>query len=170
MQTNVPHSGGKVPQRTLKENVSIKIWGRKGCWCCSVAKLCLTLCSHGLQHAKLLRAPLSHRVCSNSCPLSQWCYLTISSSATSFSFCLTPSQDQGLFQWVSSLYEVVKVLELQHQSFQWIFRGDFLYDWRVWSPCCPSDSQESSPAPLLKSINSSALSLLFDPTLTFVHD
>ena len=44
MQTNVPYSGGKVPQRALKENVSIKIWGRKGCWCCCpVAKLCLTL-------------------------------------------------------------------------------------------------------------------------------
>ena len=38
------------------------------------------------------------------------------------------SQHQGLFQWVSSLHHVVKVLELQlqHQSFQWIFRTDFL--------------------------------------------
>ena len=39
-----------------------------------------------------------------------------------------PSQHQGLFQWVSSLYQVAKGLELQlqHQSFQWIFRTDFL--------------------------------------------
>ena len=38
------------------------------------------------------------------------------------------SQHQGLFQWVSSLHQVAKVLEfqLQHQSFQWIFRIDFL--------------------------------------------
>ena len=38
------------------------------------------------------------------------------------------SQCQGLFQWVSSLHQVTKVLEfqLQHQSFQWIFRTDFL--------------------------------------------
>ena len=36
------------------------------------------------------------------------------------------SQCQGLFQWVSSLHQVAKVLELQHQSFQWIFRTDFL--------------------------------------------
>ena len=38
------------------------------------------------------------------------------------------SQHQGLFQWVSSLHQVAKVLEfqLQHQSFQWIFRVDFL--------------------------------------------
>ena len=36
------------------------------------------------------------------------------------------SQHQGLFQWVSSLHQVAKVLEFQHQSFQWIFRVDFL--------------------------------------------
>jgi len=38
------------------------------------------------------------------------------------------SQHQGLFQWVSSSYQVAKVLELQlqHQSFQWIFRTDLL--------------------------------------------
>ena len=36
------------------------------------------------------------------------------------------SQHQGLFQWVSSLHQVAKVLEFQHQSFQWIFRTDFL--------------------------------------------
>ena len=44
----------------------------------------------------------------------------------------TLSQHQSLFQWVSSSHQVAKVLEfqLQHQSFQWIFRNDFLYDWR----------------------------------------
>ena len=36
------------------------------------------------------------------------------------------SQHQGLFQWVSSSHQVAKVLELQHQSFQWVFRIDFL--------------------------------------------
>ena len=41
---------------------------------------------------------------------------------------LNLSQDQGIFKWVSSLHQVAKVLEfqLQHQSFQWIFRTDFL--------------------------------------------
>ena len=59
------------------------------------------------------------------------------------------SQHQGLFEWVSSLHKVAKVLEfqLQHQSFQWILRTDFLYDWLVWSLCSPRDSQKSSPAP-----------------------
>ena len=43
---------------------------------------------------------------------------------------------QNLFQWVSFLYQVAKVLELQlqHQSFQWIFKTDFPHagkDWRL---------------------------------------
>ena len=63
------------------------------------------------------------------------------------------SQPQGLFQWVGSLHQVAQVLDLQlqHQSSQWIFR----VDWLVWSPCSPRDSQESSPTPQFKSINSS---------------
>ena len=64
---------------------------------------------------------------------------------------------QGLFHWVSS-HQVAKVLEFQHQSFQWIFRTGFLQDGLVGSPCSPRDSQESSPTPQFKSINSSALS------------
>ena len=61
---------------------------------------------------------------------------------------------QDLFQWVSSSHQVAKVLELQHQSFRWIFRTDFLYDWLVGPPCSLRDSQESSPTPQFKSINS----------------
>ena len=41
-------------------------------------------------------------------------------------------------------------LHLQHLSVQWIFRTDFLWDWLVWSSCCPRDSQDSSPTPQLK--------------------
>ena len=77
------------------------------------------------------------------------------------------SQHQGLFQWVNSSHEVAKVLEsqLQYQSFQWIFRTDFLWDWLVGSPWSPRDSLESTPTPQFKSINSFALSLLYGPTL-----
>ena len=72
------------------------------------------------------------------------------------------SQHQGLFQWVGSSHQVTKVLEfqLQHQSFQWIFRTDFLYDGLVGSPCNPRDSQESSPPPQFKNVNSLVLSFL----------
>ena len=59
-------------------------------------------------------------------------------SAPSAAF--NPSRHQGLFQWISCLYQRAKVLEfqLQHLSFQWIFRVDFLLNWLVWSPNCPS--------------------------------
>ena len=81
-----------------------------------------SLQSHGLQHIRRPCPSLSLGVCSNSCSLSQWCHPTISSSFTLFSSCL--SWHQGLFQWVGSSYQVAYLLELQlqHQSFQWIFR------------------------------------------------
>ena len=127
---------------------------------------------HGLQHARLPCPSPTPRVCLNSCPLSWWCHPIISSFDTLFSSSLNLSQHRGLFQWVSSSHQVAKVLELQlqHQSFQWIFKVDFLYDELVWSSCCPRDSQESFPTPQFKSINSSVLSLLYGPTLTSVHD
>ena len=43
-------------------------------------------------------------------------------------------------------------------------------EWTVGSPCSPRDSQESSPTPQFKSINSSALSFLHSPTVTSIHD
>ena len=80
---------------------------------------------------------------------------------------LNRSQHQDLFQWDSSSNQVSRVLELhlQHQSFQWIFRTDFLWNWLVWSPYYVRDFQESYPAPQLKSINSSVLSHIYGPTL-----
>ena len=83
---------------------------------------------HGQQHTRLPCPSPTRRACSNSCPLSRWCHPTISSSVIPFSSCLKSFQHQGLFQRVSSLHQVAKVLEfqLQHQSFQWIFRTDFL--------------------------------------------
>ena len=85
---------------------------------------------------------------------------------------LNLSHHQGLFQWVSSSHEVAKVLEfqLQYQSFQWTPRTDLLQNGLVEPPCSPRDSQESSPTPQFKSINSSALNFLYSPTLTSIHD
>ena len=53
--------------------------------CCSVSQSCLTLWPHGIQHSRLPCPSPSPRVCSNSCPLSQWCHPTISSSVIPFS-------------------------------------------------------------------------------------
>ena len=85
---------------------------------------------------------------------------------------LNPSHHQGLFQWVNSSHEVAKVLEfqLEHHSFQRNPRADLLQNGLVGSPCSPRDSQESSPTPQFKSINSWAFSLVHSPTLTSIHD
>ena len=80
---------------------------------------------HELQHTRLPCPSLSPRVCWISWLLSQWRHPAISSSVTPFSSC-NLSQHQGLFQWVGSLHQVAEVLELQHHSFQWIFRIDSL--------------------------------------------
>ena len=52
---------------------------------------------HGLRHTRLPCTSLSLRVCSYSCPLSLWCYWTISSSAAFFSFCLQSFPASGSF-------------------------------------------------------------------------
>ena len=85
---------------------------------------------------------------------------------------LNLSQHRGLFKWVSSSHPVAKILEfeLQHQSFQWTPRTDLLQDGLVGSPFSPRDSQESSPTPQFKSINSLVLSFLYSPILTSIHD
>ena len=72
-----------------------------------------------------------------------------------------PSQHQSLFQWVNSSHEVAKVLDF---SFSIIPSREipglisFRMDWLDRSPYSPRDSQEFSPTPHFKSINSSVLS------------
>ena len=81
-----------------------------------------------------------------------------------------PSESVLCIRLIQSILCKVLEFQLQHQSFQWIFRTDFPEDWLVWSPCSSRDSQESSPTPQFKSISSSALNFLFSPTLTLIHD
>ena len=92
----------------------------------SVAQSCLTLCNPmncstpGLPvHHQLLESTQTHVYCVGDAiqpPHPLW-----SPSPPTFNL----SQHQGLF-WVSSLYQVAKGLELQHQSFQWTPKTDFL--------------------------------------------
>ena len=82
---------------------------------------------------------------------------------------LNLSQYQGHFQWVSSLHQVAKVLELQHQSFQWIFRVDFFgIDW--FDPLAVQGALKR----LLQHHDSKASilwhSAFFIVQLSFVHD
>ena len=70
------------------------------------------------------------RACSNSCPLSQWCHPTISSSVVPFSSHLSLSQHQSLFKWVNSSHQVAKVLEFQLQySNEYSGLISFRVDW-----------------------------------------
>ena len=142
------------------------------CWL--IAQSCLTLCSP--INYSTPGFPLLHHVPELAEAHVHWVSNTIQPSHPPLSLPSLPafnvSQYHNLFQWVSSSHQMAKVLkfQLQHQSFQWLFSVDFLKDWVVWYPCCQRDSQESSAAPQFKSINSLALSLLYGPTLTSIHD
>ena len=106
------------------------------------------------------------QVCSYSCPLSQWCYPTISSSAAPFASCLQsfPASRSFLMSWLfasggQSTGASASVLPMNIQ-------GWFPLELTGLMSCTPRDSQESSPTPQFKSINSLTLSLLYDPALT----
>ena len=119
---------------------------------------------HGLQHARLPCPSPSPGVCSDSCPLSWWCHPTILSSVEPFSSCLQSLPASGSFLMSrlfgsggQSIGASASVLPMNiHDWFPLGLTG--------WSSCSPMDSQESSPTPQLKSINSSALSFLYGPT------
>ena len=109
---------------------------------------------------------------SDSRPSSQWCHPAISSSVIPSPPAPNTSQHQSVSQWVDILHEVAKVLEfqLQHHSLQRNPRADLLQNGLVGSLCSPRDSKESSLTPQFKSITFSALSFLYSPTLTSIHD
>ena len=96
--------------------------------CCSVNKLCPTLCDpSGLQHSMLPCPSLSPKGCSDSCPLSWWCCLTISSSVASFSSCPHSFPASGSFP-VSQLFAsgAQSIGVSPSASVLPIFRVDFL--------------------------------------------
>ena len=137
---------------------------------CSVMSDCLWL--HGLQHARPPCPSWTPKAYSDSCPSSQWCHPTISSSVIPFSSCLQSFPASGSFpmsQFFTSGGQSVGVsasaLVLPVNIQDWFPLG-----WTGWIFCCPRDSQESSPTPQFKSINSSSLSFLYSPTFTSVHD
>ena len=105
----------------------------------------------------------------NSCPSSRWCHPAISSSVIPVSSCPQSLPASGSFP-MSQLFAsgghstgvsaLASVLPKNTQN--WSPLG--------WTGCTSWDSQESSPAPQSKSINSLAFSFLHSPTLTSTHD
>ena len=82
-------------------------------WFSSVAQSCSTLCNP--MDCRLTCLSPTPRAYSDSCQLSRWCHPSISSSASPSTPAFNLSQHQGLFKWVSSSYQVAKVLEFQLQ-------------------------------------------------------
>ena len=129
------------------------------------------LWSHESQHARPLCPSPTPGVHSDSCPSSQWCHPTISSSVVPFSSCLHSFSSSGSYpmsQFFTSAGQIVgasataSVLPIKIQ---------------VWFPLgltglifLQSKGLESSSTPQFKSINSSVLSFPCGPTLTPVHD
>ena len=127
---------------------------------------------HEPQHARPPCPSPTPRVHSDACPLSQWRHPAISSSVVPFSFCPQSLPASGsfpmsqLFAWGGQSTGVSTLAPFLLKNTQ----GWSPLEWKVGSPCSPRDSQESSPTPQFKSINSSEISLLHSPTLTSIHD
>ena len=127
---------------------------------------------HGLQHTRPPCPSPTPGVYSNSCPFSQWCHPTISSSVVPFFSHLQSfpaSQSFQMSQFFASGSQSIgvsasaSVLPMNIQDW-------FPLGWTGWICLQPRDSQESSPTPHFKSMNSSMLSFLYSPTLTSIHD
>ena len=138
----------------------------------SFTQSCLTLQSHGLQHARLPCPSPIPRACSNSCPLSWWCHPTISSSVIPFSSRLQSFPGSGSFpmslSFTSSSQSIgvpvsASVLPMNIQG--WFPLGlTGLISLQSKGP------QKSSPTPQFKSINSLMLSFPDSPILTSIYD
>ena len=134
----------------------------------SASQSCLTLCDPVV--CSMPGLPVHHQVhpgvYSHSCPLSRWCHPAISSSVVPFSSCPQSFPVSQLFASGGQSIGVsasASVLPMNIQD--WSPLG-----WTGWISLLPRDSQESSPTPQFKSINSSALSFLCSPTLTSICD
>ena len=132
-----------------------------------------SLWPHGLQHARLPCPSPTPGAYSNSCPSSQWCHLTISSSVIPFSSCLLSflaSRSFQMSQFFASASQTIgvsasaSVLPMNIQDW-------FPLGWTGWTFLQSKGlSSVFFNAPQFKSINSLVLSFLYSPTLTSIHD
>ena len=128
---------------------------------------------HELQHARPSCPSPTPGVNSNSCLSSQWCHPTISSSVIPFSSHPQFFPESGSFQKSQFFASGVQIIRVSAST------SVFPMNIQDWSPLgwtgwislqSKGDSQESSPTPQFKSINSLVLSFLYNPTLTSIHD
>jgi len=131
-----------------------------------------SLQSHGLQNARPPCPSPTPGVYLNSCPLSWWCHPTISSSVIPFSSC--PQSFPASWSFLTSQFFTsgdqsigvsasASVLPVNIQD--WLPLG-----WTGWIFLQSKGLKEFFPVPQFKSINSSALSVLYSPNLTSIPD
>ena len=146
----------------------------------SVTQLCLTLRPHGLQHARLPCLSPVPGPCSKSCPLSWWCHPTISSSVILFSSCLQSFPASGYFLF----FFFIRVLSNESVLIRWPEYWSFsfsispsneysgLISFRIdyFDLLAVQGTLKSLPTPQFKSTHSSALTFLYGPTLSSIHD
>ena len=130
-----------------------------------------SLWPHGLQHTKPPCPSPTPGVYSNSCVLSRWCHPTISSFVIPFSSCIQSFPASGSFP-MSQFFAILQSIGVSASAsvLPMDIQDWFPLRWTGWSPCSPRDFQKSSPIPQFKSINSLALSFLYSPTFTSIHD
>ena len=132
---------------------------------CSVTQLCSAPCN-----SRLPCLPLSPRISSDLCPLIWWCSLTISSSATPFSFGLQSFPSLGSFpmSWLftiggQSTGASASVLPMNIQD-------QFPLGWSGLVSLKSKGLSRVFSNTTVQSINSSVLSFLYSPTLTSIPD
>ena len=142
--------------------------------CCSVTKLCPTLCNS--MTWSMLGFPVFYYLPEFVRTYVHWVSDAIQLSHPLLSPSLPApnlSQHQGVFQWVVSSHQVARVLaiQLQHQSFQWISSVHwFPLGLTCWISLKSKDFKESSTVPQFKKTNALVLILLYGPILTSIHE
>ena len=136
----------------------------------SVTVVSNSLQPHGLQHARLPCPSPTPGAYSNSCPLSQWCHLTVLSSVIPFSSCPQSFPASGSFP-------MSQFFTSGGQSFSFSINPSNEYSrlisFRIdWFDLLAVQGTVKSclQTPQLKGIDSSLLSFLYSPTLTSIHD
>ena len=140
------------------------------CCCYSVTKSCPTLRHHGLQHTRLPCPSPSPKVCSNSCPLSVMpsnhlilCHPLFLLPSILPSIRVFSNESVLCIRWPKYWSFSFSISPSNEYSGLILFRTD-------WFDLLAVQGTLNSPTPQFKSINSSALSFLYGPTLISVHD
>ena len=131
-----------------------------------------SLGSHGLQHARLPCPSPTPRANSNSCPSSQWCHPTISSSVVPFSFHLQPFPASGSFSTSQFFTSCGQSIDISAFASVPPMNIQYWFPLRLTSLISLQSKGLSIvfSKPQFKSINSSVLSFLYSPTLITIHD